>query len=241
MINEYDRADEERIRKDLEGIMISYTQEEAGFHCQVEEIFHEVEDPVIPSMIKRIYRDRVLMFPEGRALADTPAALINKMHQLSSGTCICENGTAIFSETKAAYIKEKFKGLRIAVYYKFIGERTIIDKWFPDATDIPEKFQNRESNTFVSQVLSGREGVALCTADALVFFSIDYSSTSYWQARARIQDLHRTTPAEVHWIFVKGGIDKKVWKAVSDKKDFTYQWFKRNVAPTLLQGVEDES
>jgi hypothetical protein len=41
------------------------------------------------------------------------------------------------------------------------------------------------------QIVAGREGVNLSTADALVFYNIDFSATSYWQARARLQTKDR--------------------------------------------------
>jgi len=46
--------------------------------------------------------------------------------------------------------------------------------------------------------------------------------------------LHRTTPAEVHWIFTKGGIEKKVYKAVSEKKDFTAKYFFKNCMEEVM-------
>jgi hypothetical protein len=206
--------------------MLTYTQEQSGFDCPVREYFHEVEDSRVPELILRIYRARVLTFCAGVCAAETPASLMSKMHQISGGAVICDNGTAVFSDCKARYIRDNFAGKRIAIYYKFIAERAIIMSIFPQATDVPEAFQRGDSDTFISQIQSGREGITLSTADAIVMYSIDYSAVSYWQARARLQALDRTSPAEVHWIFSRGGIEKKVYEAVSHKKNFTYGYFR---------------
>ena len=237
MVNNYSRAKEERIKRDIAPIMLTYTQEAAGFNCPVTEHLLEVVDEQLPVLIRRLFKERILPFPAGACVAETPAALMQKMHQLSGGSVICEDvinnlpvrKAQIISDSKAKFIKEYFQGKRIAIYYKFIAEKTIIKSQFPDATESPEEFLEGKSNTFISQVLSGREGITLRTADAIVFYSIDYSATSYFQARARLQDLRRDTPAEVYWIFLKGGIEKKVYQAVSAKIDFTYSYFRKHV------------
>ena len=230
LVNNYSDADAERIKKDLEPIMITYTQEEAGFNCLVHENFIEVEDQKIIDLSKILFKIRVLDFPEGKVIADTPASLMSKLHQMMGGTVICDNGTSIFSDIKIKYIKESFKGKRIAIYYKFIGELELIKRVFEKYTIVPEEFNNGPYDVFVSQIASGREGITLSTADCIVFYNIDFSAVSYWQARARLQSLERKTPAEIYWIFIKGGIDKKVYKAVSNKKDFTASYFFRNGA-----------
>jgi hypothetical protein len=239
-VNNYDNADERRIKYDLEPIMITYAQEQAGFTCPVNEIFHSVDIPIITETCKRIFKDRILCFGEESnrhvCLADTPASLMSKMHQLSSGAVICDNKTVILTNEKAEYIRDTFAGKRYAVFYKFQADYEILKAVIPDHTIIPEDFQEGKSNVFISQILSGREGIALSTADAIVFYAIDYSATSYWQSRARLQDLHRTTPAEVHWIFVKGGIEKKVYGQVSKKKDFTAKYFFKNCMEEMCAG-----
>lgn len=230
MINNYSDANEERIKKDIEPIMITYSQEEAGFRCEIQEYFHEIEDQKIIDLSRLLFKSRVIDLQEGKVVADTPAALMSKLHQITSGSVICDNGTALFSDVKVRYIKENFEGKRIAIYYKFIGELELIKRIFKDTTDIPEYFNDGYCNTFISQIASGREGITLSTADCIVFMAIDFSAVSYWQARARLQSLERKNPAEIHWIFVKGGIDKKVYKAVSNKKDFTASYFFRHGA-----------
>jgi hypothetical protein len=76
--------------------------------------------------------------------------------------------------------------------------------------------------------VSGREGINLSTANALVFYNIDFSATSYWQSRARIQTKDRTETAQIYWIFSYNGIEDKIYKAVMDKKDYTLNHFKKD-------------
>ena len=83
--------------------------------------------------------------------------------------------------------------------------------------------------TFIRQVVSGREGISLRSADALVMYAIDYSALSYFQSIARIQDIRRTNAALLFWVFsdTKMQFEQAVYKAVSGKKDYTLDYFKK--------------
>ncbi len=77
------------------------------------------------------------------------------------------------------------------------------------------------------QIVSGREGISLKKADALVYFNIDFSATSYWQSRDRMTTKDRLE-SDVYWIFAKGGIERDIYKTVIEKKDYTLNHFKKN-------------
>lgn len=230
-ITDYSDADKESIERITNHLFITYTQEQSGFQCPVNENFLYVEDEHTAWRVKKLFKERILFFSNGDCVADRPAALMQKLHQISSGTCITERDGVktfdILSEHKIKFIKEKFEGKRIAIYYKFKLERDLILKYYPDCIESPENFQDGSSDTFISQIASGREGITLSSADMIVFFNIDYSAVSYFQAKARLQALNRTSPAEIYWIFTRGGIEKKVYEAVSMKKDFTAKYFFR--------------
>jgi hypothetical protein len=59
-------------------------------------------------------------------------------------------------------------------------------------------------------------------------YNIDFSAVSYWQARARMQSKDRTKEIIVHWIFADKGIEPRIYKAVSDKKDYTLSYFRKD-------------
>ena len=78
------------------------------------------------------------------------------------------------------------------------------------------------------QIVSGREGLSLRNADCIVYYNIDFSATSYWQSRDRMTTKDRTHN-DVYWVFSKGGIEDKIYKAVTKKKDYTLSHFKRDL------------
>ena len=95
-------------------------------------------------------------------------------------------------------------------------------------TQSPEEFNKRSDLIFFSQIQSGREGVNLSTADAIVRLNIDFSSVSYQQARARMQSKDREKEALLYWIFAENGIESKIYDRVINKQDYTISYFRKD-------------
>lgn len=236
-VNDYSRAKEAQIKLAIEPYMVHLSQEEAGFTQAVEERIEYVEiDKRMYRLMDVLKRDKIYTMKCGDViLADTPARLQSLFHQLSSGTVNItkfENEKEvktkhILDESKAWFIRGKYGAYKIAILYKFIAEGELLRRVFPNHTDDPYDFNRSESKVFIRQIVSGREGVDLSTADYLIMYNIDFSATSYWQGRARMQTKDRTKAAVLVWIFSQNGIEKLVYKAVSKKKNFTLNYFKR--------------
>jgi hypothetical protein len=155
---------------------------------------------------------------------------MQKLHQAYSGTIIVDQPKVegrVFDYTKAEFIRDTFKGQKIAIFYKFKAEAMALKWVLGKVYDDPMEFNNADSGIFISQIVSGREGIRLDTADALIMYNIDFSATSYWQSRARIQTKDRTKEAQLFWIFAIDGIEYKIYNAVMDKKDFTLAHFRK--------------
>jgi hypothetical protein len=155
---------------------------------------------------------------------------MQKIHQICSGSVKTEDGNALmFDDTKAKFIKERFKGQKIAIFYKYIAEGMQLRVDFAGRIiEDPMAFNEASGDAvFISQIQSGREGINLSTADALVMYNIDFSAVSYWQSRARMQTKDRTEASKVYWIFTTGGIEDRIFSMVQNKKDFTLSHFKK--------------
>ena len=93
-------------------------------------------------------------------------------------------------------------------------------------TDLQEFYDGDKS--IALQIISGREGISLRQASALVYYNIDFSATSYWQSRDRMTTKDRTE-SDIYWVFSERGIETKIYKAVSNKKDYTLSHFRNDV------------
>lgn len=232
LINDYSFATYKMIYATCSRMFESYTQEQAGFEASVIE--HTLICPMTSEteyLIEGLKEDRVVSWRNiTDIVGDTPATLLLKLHQLSSGTVIPEEGTKlIIDDSKAKFIKEHFKGQKIAIFYYFKSEFDMLTKEFPNYTQSPEEFQASNDKVFIAQIRTAREGVRLDTADALVFFNIEFSYTSYEQSRNRLSSKERTTPANVYFICSDCGIEKDILEAVHSKVDYTASYYFRHL------------
>lgn len=230
-INDYSDGKKDILDK-MEEYTISYTQKEAGFDSSIEE--EVIEVPIKESTYKlcnQLKRDLVIEGREEVILADTGVKLMSKLHQMYSGTVKFESGnSAVLDTSKAEYIKWKFDDSRLGIFYKFKAELDAIKQVLgDDVCTTLEDFDSGKAKHIALQIVSGREGISLRNADYIVFYNIDFSATSYWQARDRMTTKDRKYN-KVYWLFAKNGIEKKVYRAVSDKKDYTLKHFRKDVA-----------
>jgi hypothetical protein len=220
----------ETIIEAMKPYTISYTQKEAGFNAEtIEEVLYVDIKPATLNLIAKLKRDLVIEGKDEIILADTPVKLMTKVHQLCSGTIKFESGKSMVLDTsKADFIKEYFDGCKIGIFYKFKEELNALQQVFGDnlTTELDE-FDSTDKNIAL-QIVSGREGISLKMADYLVYYNIDFSATSYWQSKDRMTTKDRLRN-NVYWIFSKGGIEDDIYKAVTKKKDYTLNHFKKTL------------
>jgi len=231
-INDYSHGLEDII-KEMAPYTINYTQAEAGFKSEVKEkvLYVTLKDSTY-NMISRLRRDLVIEGKEETILADTAVKLMMKVHQLCSGTIKFESGNSmVLDTTKADFIKQKFKGSKIGIFYKFKEEYNALKQVFGDElTSELSVFEDTDKNIAL-QIVSGREGISLRDADYLVYYNIDFSATSYWQSKDRMTTKDRLDN-QVYWVFAEGGIEQDIYKTVSNKKDYTINHFKKDFYET---------
>lgn len=228
-VNDYSNGIKDSIMPMVEPYMISYTQSEAGFNSKVNEhILKVTMSDTTYRIADRLKKDLLFEGKDDVILADTPVKLMQKLHQIYSGTVILESGKAIvLDKTKSEFIRDRFKGKRIAVFYKFQAElECLLSVFQEDMTTDLGKFHAGECNNFAIQIVTGREGISLKEADFLVYYNIDFSATSYWQSRDRLTTMDRLEN-NVYWVFAEGGIEEKIYKVVQGKKPYTVSHFKR--------------
>lgn len=228
---DYSNARIDMIMSVIEPYVLTYTQEQAGFVSEIEE-----EVLLVPmkeatyKLASQLKRDLVVSGKSEVILADTGVKLMQKLHQIYSGTIKFESGNRmVIDYTKAFYIMEKFKGKKIGIFYKFVAELDALRAAYSSeglTTDL-EEF-NTTDKSIALQIVSGREGISLRNAEFIVFYNIDFSATSYWQARDRMTTMERKFN-KVYWVFSERGIERDIYKQVLAKKNFTLSHFKKTV------------
>lgn len=228
-VNDYSDADEKHIMRRIKYHILTFTQEEAGFTSTVNEMVLEVPMKEITyAIIAKLKKDLIVTNKDKQViLADTGVKLMQKIHQLSSGTCKFEDGSSkIIDYSKAEYIRDNMMEYKLGIFYKFKEEYNALKEILGDKlTDNLDEF-NATDKCIALQVISGREGISLKNARYLVYYNIDFSATTYWQSRDRLTTMDRKEN-DVFWLFSKGGIEYKIYKAVMSKKNFTLNLFRK--------------
>ena len=230
VVNDYSDAYQQLIKKHTDSYIINFTQLEAGFTTNVKETVLEVEmNKSTYNVISKLKRDKFIISPitSKEIIADTGVKMMQKLHQLYSGTIKFEDESGmILDYSKAIFIKEHFKNKQIAIFYKFKQELSMLKDIFKDelTTDLDEF--NTTNKNIAYQFVSGREGINLSKASFLVALNIDFSATTYFQFKDRLSTIDRKEN-QLYWIFSKNGIERKIYKSVLDKKNFTLSTFKK--------------
>jgi hypothetical protein len=223
--------------------ILTFTQEQANFTTNVKEIILEVEmKPITYKIIDKLHKELVVKSSDDKLiLADTGVKLQAKHLQLCSGTIKFECGASrVIDDTKACFIKHKFQGKKIGIFYKFKEELQMLKNVFGNelTTDLNE-FNTTDKNIAL-QFQSGREGISLKNADFLVALNIDFSAVTYFQFKDRMTTLDRKENT-LYWIFSKNGIESKVYKAVMNKKSYTNDTFKKDYNFGAKNTIKDNS
>jgi len=209
---------------------LNYTQKRAGFLTTTSEDVLRVrlKDSTL-NLISKLKRDLVVEGESDVILADTSVKLMTKLHQLYSGTIKFESGNSMVVDySKAKFIKKHFKNKKIGIFYKFKEELNALKKVFGEDICVDLECFNTTDKNIALQIVSGREGISLCKADALIYYNIDFSATSYWQSRDRMTTKDRLYN-KIYWIFSYNGIEDEIYRAVVKKKDYTLNHFKRDL------------
>lgn len=216
------------LMKIIDQYMIKQTQSDAGFTSSVNEVvLHCRMKDITYRLINKLKKDKVIEGKKEVILADSAVKCMGKVHQLSSGTIKFESGTAtVIDDSKAVFIKERFKNHKIGIFYKFQAELRMLKDVFGDMVCQDLETFNSTNKNIALQIVSGREGISLKEADYLVYLNLDFSSLSYWQSRDRLTTMERKNN-DVFWVFAEGGIEDYIYQSVVKKKDYTLSVFKK--------------
>lgn len=224
--NQYDKARQDLIDPIVDPYFIRFTQKEAGFTTSVSEnVLHVKMSDTTYKLAERLKKDLVLEGKDEVVIADTAVKLMMKLHQIYSGSIKFESGNAMTIDTsKAEFIRSRFDGVKIAIFYKFKQELLILKEVFGEklCTEL-DQFNGSDKNIAL-QILSGREGISLSEARYLVYYNMDFSAVSFWQSRDRMSTMHRLLN-DVYYVFSENGLEDKIYKAVLKKKDYTTKYF----------------
>lgn len=246
-IPSYKKTKVSDIEAKMKHLVVKLTRKKTGHKFESHDIFHKV--PMNKQQLKiQKSLDKSMMYIKGvyEILADTPVKMLGKSHQVSGGIGIkaepysklktnlprkvIKNMTSKerdeYEESKFTWHERTFMFKKEPNKVKYIRENfdpetTIILSYYKHEQDYLAKiFPNTGSVTKLST------GVDLSHYNTMVIYSMSFSSANFFQVKARLMNVKRTTQMSVHYLI--SGIDEYVLQAVQAKENFTSRWFKCN-------------
>lgn len=230
-ITDYSNAKVDEIDKIIKPLMVVMKKPKEDYSdINFNKIYVDVPEK-IKILADRLIKERAVEGKKGVLMADTPVKLQSKLHQVYNGSCIIDTydekqETIILSDYKANFIKEYFKGKKIAIFYYFKAELDILTNVFGEniTTDLNE-FNNTRKNIALQQRTA--EGMNISKADALIYYSLGFSGKDYLQSIDRLTIKGRKSN-NVYFVLEKGGMTEKILKVVQSKENYNLKTFKKD-------------
>jgi len=228
---DYSDARSELILPQIKHLMLECTKAQAGFAFSepIEQRYYVAMPDHLREIVHAINKKRIYKSDTLKIVAGTAASKLSKVHQLCSGTVIDDSDVPhIVSAHKipAISILQAIHG-KIAVYYKFVAELAMLNQAFPNRiTSDPSAFRESTGNLiFAKQFVSGREGIDLQTAKAIIFLNIDHSYLSYEQTKNRLANMSREDQPIIVFLITIDGIEEDIIKIVKQKRKYTAEYY----------------
>ena len=225
MVETYKKANYDAIMEGIQPYLVTMTQSEAGFEQPVRIIEHNVSlTRDVEAMMKEFERELFVEWCGHEIEAETVISKLQKLHQISGGTVKLEDGAVQLHHSKVDYIRTNFKK-KTVVFTNYIAERELIIESLDGCTSSVEEFLNGGFNYFVGSIKSYSEGVSFAfdsfgaEIPNLVLYSLSWSGTTYIQCIQRLSHPKRVSQPLIH-VLLASKVDRKVFKAISCKKDF---------------------
>lgn len=211
-------------------IVVSKT--EAGISTKKNIITAVVEMPD-SSRIACMIDKGILDIDDKQIVIDSIAKEMQAIRQLCGGVIYDNNGDYLLIDTskcrRVREIIDSGKYDKVLVFYYYQAEREMILREMGDIfTESIDEAKSTDKHLLL-QMVSGREGITFAEADAIIYYSLDFSAVTYLQSQERAT-IRGKDKVDVIYLFSSVGFDELVFKQLQKKKRYTEALYRRDRA-----------
>jgi SNF2 family DNA or RNA helicase len=233
---------EQDLMKRLHSIAFRATKAECLDLPETTDIVRYVElEPAAMKIYRNLVRDSYAELGHSEVTVTNILTRLLRLSQITGGFIGGDEGSPVQrvstakEEALGDIVEDVLQsGKKLAVMARFIPEIKAICRMLEkkeirysilmggvkDREEQVSAFQNDpEVQVFVGQIATAGLGVTLTAASTMVFYSLDYSTSNFEQAKARIHRVGQKENCTYLYLTAKGTIDEKVLKALRDKAD----------------------
>ncbi|EGV1470908.1 hypothetical protein JF110_001633 [Campylobacter jejuni] len=199
--------------KDIKKYIVKVTYDDAGFNYDNRDSLVYIKpNAKWLKLFNTIKKDCILSdYP-----LESASAVYQALHQYEGGTYkdhVFKNKPKI---DWLINLSSNNIGKKIAVMSYFVGERKYLNSLGLVNVDIYSSTKNCE-------------GVDLSHYDIFILYSFGYSGSKFIQLRDRIVNINKSSTSYCLIPMISGGIVEKIYKCVSNKKDFNSNIFRKEL------------
>jgi SNF2 family DNA or RNA helicase len=198
-------------------------------------------EPATRRAYRDLVRDSYAELGEGSVTATNILTRLMRLSQLKGGFIGNDDAPKPrqISKAKLAALEDIVEeavaeGKKLVIIARFVPEiaaiRALLEKMgvgfacvmggVKDRDEQVARFQNDPAvQVFVGQIATAGLGITLTAASTMVFYSLDYSMSSFEQAKARIHRVGQGEKCTYIYLTAWGTVDEKVLQALRDKAD----------------------
>lgn len=195
-----------------------------------EDVFYYVSKP---TMYNKLRKERVVVYNDVKTEFDTTSKMYHALKQLSSG--VLKEVDKPLKKEKLDYLElvlNENENNRVTVFYNYTSELNAIiqlmDKlkrpysmYNGNSHDLTA-FNNNEDGVALVQYKSGSTGVNdFVISHICVFYSMPDGSTTYIQAKGRLNRTGQTSKPLFYHLICKGSVEEKVYSMIEQGVDIT--------------------
>jgi SNF2 family DNA or RNA helicase len=237
------RSMENELTQKIHSIAFRATKSECFDLPEVTDVIRSVPlEPTARKLYRELVKDSYTELQNGESVSATNILTrLLRLSQLTGGFLGGDDDPATkpVSIAKLEVLRDHIETVqsenrKIVIIARFIAEINAIKKLLnkmdikfsaisgetKDRAEQVRSFQEDDSVTaFLGQISTAGLGITLTAASVMVFYSLNYSSSDFEQAKARIHRSGQTEPCTYYYLLAENTVDEKVLTALRNKQE----------------------
>jgi len=229
--NDYSNCSEQALVDYIGNNKVSLTQQEFGIPTRKDVRYMTVKMPVSETLSRNIKTGIINWQGKQYAILNVSQEM-QAIHELCGGFFYANNEIIIVDDNKVKKLIDIISEYdKVCVFYYYKAELELLTRYLSDAnlthTTDYEKYKTGNYKVILLQTGSGSEGITLKDIDAIIYYSVSFSSKDMIQSNERATHITNNRVIDIVYLLSSTGFDSYILKVLRNKKKFTQSHYER--------------
>ncbi len=230
--NDYSNCDKQALEDYIGNNKVSLTQQEFGIPTHKAVRYITVQMPTAEQLSRSIKSGVINWQGKQYAMLNISQEM-QTVHELCGGFFYDNNNEPIIVDSnkvnRLIELVQEYDSVCVFYYYK--GDLQLLTEYLTASTisytTNYEEYKQHPTQVILLQVGAGSEGVTLKDIDAIIYYSVSYSSKDMIQSNERATHITNNRVVDIVYLLSSTGFDSYILKVLSKKKKFTQTYYER--------------